>query len=473
MMKKKNVWFFLLGGIFAIALAIPPLLHAEQIEEEMSDVALYEESGGDAGSEMALDEQTGQETGDVTAEVVECNTESEVVVDEESEPIPLSYGDHTNGASISPAVDTDSFRFVGSAGDVVRFHVSGLTGIFDPRLEVWDPGFNKIVDKYCSCTFIEEITLPATGTYTIIVSDSGVDETGDYLLQLERIPPVFDPPFIAYNAIASCVISPGTDLDFFTFEGTEGCVIRINIRSPNGYFDSRLEVWDPDNTRIVDKHCNASANGGCSFSEDIALPLSGTYLLAMSDYDVHSPGNYEISINCIVGDCCGDVTIRHYKEVVSLPDISGNNLPETASLVMTNGAVQALIRDANNQYASGMWFFPDNFRAVSMASVPDMNLNNSYELAVLVVNKTSDGAIIKIRDALTKEILNTFWVLNTAIWKPVSLTSIPDMNGNNIPELVIVAVNMETKAVVGHIRDALTKENLGIINYPPSVSFSP
>ncbi|MDR4506983.1 MAG: hypothetical protein MRJ65_01885 [Candidatus Brocadiaceae bacterium] len=335
----------------------------------MSDVIQYEEVEGDTGSELALEEQTAQETGDVTVEVVECNPESEVVCDEASEPLPLSYGDHTSGCEINPASNPDTYEFVGSAGDVVRICIVGQTNNLDPHLEV------------------------------------------------------FDPP--------------------------------------------------PSNTKIVDTLCNAGTFNICSFSEDIVLPLSGTYLLAMTDSGVDNAGNYQVSVTCLVGDCCGDVTIRRYKKIVSLPDINNNNLPETAALVTTNGIVQVLIQDAGNQNASGMWFFSDNFRPVSMASVPDMNLNNSLELAVLVVNKASGHAFVKIRDALTKEVLNFLWVVNTAIWKPVSLTSIPDMNNNNIPELVVLAVNNETKAVQGFVRDALTKEDLGTINYPPSVGLSP
>jgi hypothetical protein len=239
--------------------------------------------------------------------VVECN--------EGSEPIPMNYGEHTSDCSIELTTDLDSFSFIGSEGEIIRVSVDGNSNHFDPRLEIRGPEGTVIVDTYCEdsgypwytpCSFSVEESLTVSGEYTLAISDQGVNDPGDYILQLERLHPSNDPLSFSYNFPLNDDINPTTDMDFIAFEGEEGTEIRIIVDGNSNHFDPRLEIWDPEGTLIEDTYCNDSGYPWytpCSFLVEKDLTLTGTYVMSVSDKGVNDPGNYQVSLQCLYGDC--------------------------------------------------------------------------------------------------------------------------------------------------------------------------
>ena len=235
--------------------------------------------------------------------------------DEALEPITIKYGEHTNGCAINPATDLDRFSFIGSNGDSVRVIVrSTQNNGFDPLLEIWDPEGTLIENTGCNgewsgrpaCSVILDKSLITTGTYLLAISDGNSDEIGSYTLQLEKIPPVTDPPDIFYNTTVGDSISPVTDVDFLTFEGEENNNIRLTVLSTksNG-FDPHLEIWDPNGIVIENTGCNGEWSGrpACSFSIDKSLTTTGSYLLAISDGNGDEIGSYQINLQCLSFSC--------------------------------------------------------------------------------------------------------------------------------------------------------------------------
>ena len=104
---------------------------------------------------------------------------------EEGAVLQLNYGNHTSGCNIDTVTDLDTFRFTGSAGDVIRTIVRSPSTM-DPILEVRDPEGALIVDERCggSCAIVIDSTLTLSGTYSISLSEWGADDTGDYELSV-------------------------------------------------------------------------------------------------------------------------------------------------------------------------------------------------------------------------------------------------------------------------------------------------
>ncbi len=159
--------------------------------------------------------------------------ESPVACNEGIEPLQLIYGDHTTGCAFDAVTDLDRFSFVGSAGDVVRINVSSTFENSDPFVEVRDPAGTVIFDQFCvnSCNFVIDLSLTISGAYTVTVQESGLDETGIYQLQLEKIPPVVEPRLFPYDLALDDELNPVTDLDIFTFAGIADTQVRINVSS--------------------------------------------------------------------------------------------------------------------------------------------------------------------------------------------------------------------------------------------------
>ena len=218
-----------------------------------------------------------------------------VEVVEGQEPVWLNYGEYTTGARIDDPTDIDRFSFYGSAGDSIRVLVSE-NGSVSPRLEIWGPNDDKIVDTYASSDIRLDETLTTTGTYLLAISDYYQDYSSDYTLQLEKIPPVFDPQVICYDSPIEDRIDHSTDMDFFSFEGEEGAYIRVLV-SENGSVSPRLEIWGPNDDKIVDTYASSDIR------LDETLTTTGTYLLAISDYYQDYSSDYGVEIQCLLGNC--------------------------------------------------------------------------------------------------------------------------------------------------------------------------
>ena len=241
-------------------------------------------------------------------------TESPVDCDEGviAEPVGFAYGDHTSsGCTIDSPTDLDRFEFCGTIGDEVKLNVLSLSPM-DPTVEVRDSGFGLVSQGSCNhvCSFMLNFSLPMTDCYTVFVSDVGTDEPGAYTLQLERILPVPDTAVhMDYDKSESNpisdTISPGTDVDFYTFDATAGTDIRLNVLSLNPT-DPVVEIRDPSGAVVVDGVADgATCNHVCSFSVDLLPAVSGTYSLIIYDNGIDESGGYQLSLWCLAGPCDG------------------------------------------------------------------------------------------------------------------------------------------------------------------------
>ena len=225
------------------------------------------------------------------------------------EPLPMNYGEHTSGCGIYPATDIDTFEFSGVEGDVVRVIVDGTTNGLDPHVEILDCTGGLVTQGTCiansvsSCSLIVQATLPCTGEHTVVMSDDGANTTGTYTLQLERIPPAVPPARGCFNASVIDSLNPSTDCDFLEFEGVAGTMIRVQVHGTTNGLDPRLEIVDPQGDLITDNHCEANSVSVCSFEVERTLELTGLYHLMISEWGANQSGNYQVTLQCIFGNC--------------------------------------------------------------------------------------------------------------------------------------------------------------------------
>jgi hypothetical protein len=107
-----------------------------------------------------------------------------------------------------------------------------------------------------------------------------------------------EPIAMAYgDHTAGCEISPAVDPDQFTFAGSVNDHVRINVLSTTTHMDPVLEVRSPTGTLVDTASCN---NFGCSFSLDIILPETGTYLLTLRDLGANEAGGYTMQVEKIL-----------------------------------------------------------------------------------------------------------------------------------------------------------------------------
>ena len=233
-----------------------------------------------------------------------------------SEPIPINYGDHTTGCSISPATDRDRFSFSGVAGELVRFSILSRTNGFDPVLEIRDPDEDIVpidpdrctTDRFNTCSFLTDLTLTKSGTYLVAIRDAGTNETGNYFLQIQRLLSPLSSPQLLYDVSVTDTINPGTDTDFLAFIGERNTTILFNVLSRTNGLDPALTIRDPDGAIVpIDpSFCITDRFNTCSFSTQLTLNKSGTYHIALRDAGTNETGTYEISLQCVSVSCPDD-----------------------------------------------------------------------------------------------------------------------------------------------------------------------
>jgi len=223
-------------------------------------------------------------------------------------PVALSAGVltyHTSGCQIGPGA-TDTFEFTAEAGAAVRITVASTSGV-DLRVVLKNPAGGTVRDENCSagpCSVTIVETPAAAGTYSVTVSDVGGDDTGTYVLQLDRLDPLYCAPVLTSGAGWGDALAPRTDGDAFRFEARSGDTVNVEIVSA-GSLDPVLEIRDPSGNLIRSDNCT----GPCTLSVTEGLSSEGTFTAWVSEFGADETGDYTITFDCLAGSCLGETVV--------------------------------------------------------------------------------------------------------------------------------------------------------------------
>lgn len=213
-----------------------------------------------------------------------------------NEPWDICFGETAN-AAIDSVVDFDTFRFFAAAQDVATILVRSPNGL-DPVVQLLDPSGAVFEVSSCaqSCSVsLRTAPLPVTGTYTILISDDGLNEAGPYTLVLERELPRRYVPWINANQTTPVVVDNAVDVDWLHFHAEAGSTMSLAVSSPNG-LDPRVEIFAPSEQLIATESCSQS----CSLLIPLAaLPETGQYTVRFSDEGRDEAGTMQVTLNCI------------------------------------------------------------------------------------------------------------------------------------------------------------------------------
>ncbi|WP_103954569.1 VWD domain-containing protein [Nonomuraea solani] len=192
---------------------------------------------------------------------------------------------------------TVSWSFAGTAGQRVAFGVSGLAG--SAYASIANPDGTRLFGStYCSkaCAF-DTTTLPATGTYTLVVDPTDV-RTGPITASVIE-GDVTGALTVGGAPVKLTTTGPGQRA-YWTFAGTAGQ--RIAFALTDGTFSGAYaSVRDPGGTDLFrSTYCKAS----CAF-DTVSLPVDGTYTVVV---DPTNTAVGSISAQVTEGDATGTLT---------------------------------------------------------------------------------------------------------------------------------------------------------------------
>lgn len=216
--------------------------------------------------------------------------------------------DLTVGGDLEVGGDVDYFRFEAVGGTQVTLSTTLLT-MSDSILRVYDstgttelafdddggPGFASLIN----------FTVPADGSYFVVVEDFGTPNPGTYQLSLTHSDDHGDDWSVAtaatVNTPISGVVEVNFDLDAFSFQASAGVPYTLTT-TLGSLGDTVLYLYDTDGATLLDY--NDDFGGTLASRIDWTAPGTGTYYAYVGGFSVRA-GSYSLLIagqNPVDGD---------------------------------------------------------------------------------------------------------------------------------------------------------------------------
>ncbi len=218
---------------------------------------------------------------------------------------------------IDTVVDQDTYTFTGQAGQLVIIQVNQTSGILAPRFELFPPDGGPIeADVYYSNVFGDRGSiallfahpLEKSGQYTIRVRDRDAYGTGGYVLSLLNLSGPLTSPLdanggsIAFEEVKTGAIDPVADQDAYTFTGTAGQRVTIQVNQTSGILAPRIELFPPNGGPLeIDAYYTNVFGDRSSIALLSTHPLerSGQYTIVVRDRDAYGTGEYIMSLHAL------------------------------------------------------------------------------------------------------------------------------------------------------------------------------
>jgi hypothetical protein len=200
--------------------------------------------------------------------------------------------------------------FTGTAGQRVSLRISGVT-ISGTNVTLNKPDGTQL--SYLSVGtnggFMDTQTLPATGTYAIVIDPSDV-LTGAATLTLYDVPADVGQVLTSGVQAQAVTSVPGQNARF-SFQGTAGQKVSLVASSISIPDYSYLAIYRPDGTQLT---IVSVSQGGSNFIDTMTLPLTGTYIVRVD------PQNANV----------GSAAVTLY----NTPDVTGTITPGGAAVTV-------------------------------------------------------------------------------------------------------------------------------------------
>ncbi|MFM6397112.1 calcium-binding protein, partial [Planktothrix sp.] len=198
------------------------------------------------------------------------------------------------GVPLTDTIDNpgeeDTYSFTAQKGDQIS--VAMGSEAINPQIKFYGPSGDLIAENWGE--YSSEIGLLAkanqTGTYTVLVSDTGGTNTGDYGLTVQRTNhPGNATPIKNLSSLSDTINNPG-QVDAYSFTGQAGTKISFNMGSDA--INPEIGLYSPDGLLI------RSVAGEYSQNMELVATLTqkGTYTVLVSDTGGTNTGDYGVTL---------------------------------------------------------------------------------------------------------------------------------------------------------------------------------
>ncbi|WLG47334.1 Ig-like domain-containing protein [Pseudomonas sp. FP1740] len=246
--------------------------------------------------------------------------------------------------------------FDGTQNQRIYLNMAGGTFSACYALVFYNPNGSVLTNSTeCSSTgYVDPITLPTTGTYTILINP-GSNATGNVTFTLYDVPP--DPVgLISIDGPDARVATPSIGQNgSLTFSGTAGQ--RIYLSAPNSTYSQTewVYIYKPDangnaSTSSGNIYSNVWSTG--SYSDTLTLPTTGTYTIYINP-NRSDTGSMTFHLISVPADVTGTISIDGADATLTTTAIGQNG-----SLTFSGTAGQRIYLSApNSTYPQTEWVY--------------------------------------------------------------------------------------------------------------------
>jgi hypothetical protein len=202
---------------------------------------------------------------------------------------PLEFGQAAT-ASIATLAEMDAFTFQAAAGERIRVRMTE-PGPLSPQLEIFNSAGQKVgEDSSFSSEAEVDYSVPAAGTFVVLVSDYSGAATGAYGVFLQRLSTARTATSIAFGQTTNSSLTSLAESDAYTFQAAVGERIRVRMTEP-GPLSPEVEIFDSRGEKVGEDS---------SFSSealvDYRAQSGGSFLVVVSDYAGTATGAYSLHL---------------------------------------------------------------------------------------------------------------------------------------------------------------------------------
>ena len=202
--------------------------------------------------------------------------------------------------SLTKAGQTARYTFTGTSGQWLSLGMTAVT-IPSSTVTLLKPDGTTLVSTFVGTAgggLDPPTTLPATGTYTIVIDPSGVN-TGNITLTLMSY---LSGTLNLDGTATTTTITPIGRNALYTFSGSVGQWVSLGLTGVT-ITSSAVTLWKPDGTQFASTSVGTS---GGSLDAPTALPTTGTYTVTVNPLSQYT-GNITLTLS---SEVTGSVTIN-------------------------------------------------------------------------------------------------------------------------------------------------------------------
>ena len=190
-------------------------------------------------------------------------------------------------------------------------NIAGVT-ITTSYVSIFKPDGSALVSNSSVTTsgkFIDTLTLPASGTYTILINPQ--QYTGSMTLVLYNVVDIAGTISAGGSSVTTTITIPGQN-SRYTFAGTSGQRVSLHMTSVT-LSGSLVTIYKPDGTMLANYN---NVTPPSAFIDTVSLPGTGTYSIVVDAFDTRI-GAMTLTLYSIT-DFSGSTTIGGSSVTVTL-----------------------------------------------------------------------------------------------------------------------------------------------------------